>query len=198
MSTKAERTTKYIVETVAPIFTKHGYVGTSMSHLTEATGLTKVAIYGNFENKVALALSAFDHNRIQLFEIFDELLSIEGGALEKLFSLINFYRQYDVFTIPMGGCPILSVGVDAQNNNKLLAAACSETVNELEGKIALVLENGTKAGEIKIPVPPLQFAKQLYTMLSGAVAMATMTRDRKYLVNTIAYLTQLVNKEIKN
>ncbi|MGD1946604.1 MAG: TetR family transcriptional regulator C-terminal domain-containing protein [Croceivirga sp.] len=125
-------------------------------------------------------------------------MSIEGGALEKLFSLINFYRQYDVFTIPMGGCPILSVGVDAQNNNKLLAAACSETVNELEGKIALVLENGTKAGEIKIPVPPLQFAKQLYTMLSGAVAMATMTRDRKYLVNTIAYLTQLVNKEIKN
>jgi len=198
MSSKAERTTKYIIETVAPIFTKHGYVGTSMSHLTEATGLTKGAIYGNFENKEALALSAFEYNRNQLLAKFDELLSAEASAMEKIHSLINFYRQYDVFTVPMGGCPIVSVGVDAQNNNKLLAAACNETISELEGKIALVLENGVKSGEIKIPVPPLQFAKQLYTMLSGAVAMATMTRDRKYLVNTAVYLTHLVNQEIKN
>lgn len=197
MSTKAERTTKYIIETVAPIFTKHGYVGTSMSHLTEATGLTKGAIYGNFENKEALALSAFEYNRNQLLAKFDALLGVDGSAMDKLNSLLNFYRQYDVFTLPMGGCPILSVGVDAQGNNNLLAAACNETISELEGKIALVLENGVKANEIKIPVPPLQFAKQLYTMLSGAVAMATMTRDRKYLMNTVAYLSHLVANEIQ-
>ncbi len=197
MSTKAERTTKYIIETVAPIFTKHGYVGTSMSHLTEATGLTKGAIYGNFENKEALALSAFEYNRNQLLQKFDDLLATQGNAMDKIHALLNFYRQYDVFTMPMGGCPILNFGVDAQNNNNSLAAANRETVSELEGKIALVLENGVNSGEIKIPVPPLQFAKQLYTMLSGAVAMATMTRDRKYLVNTVAYLTHLVEKEIK-
>jgi len=197
MSSKAERTTQYIIETVAPIFSKHGYVGTSMSHLTDATGLTKGAIYGNFENKEALALSAFEYNRNQLLAKYDELLGVPGSALDKIESLINFYRQYDVFTLPLGGCPILNVGVDAQNNNKLLVAACHETINELEGKIALVLENGVNAGQIKIPVPPLQFAKQLYTMLQGAVSMATMTRDRKYLVNTITYLNHLVDKEIR-
>ena len=165
--------------------------------MTEATGLTKGAIYGNFENKEALALSAFEFNRNQVLAKFDALLSVDGNTMDKLHSLINFYRQYDVFTVPMGGCPVLSVGVDAQNNNRLLAAACNETINELEGKIALVIENGVKSGEIKISVPPLQFAKQLYTMLSGAVAMATMTRDRKYLVNTMAYLTHLVDNEIK-
>ncbi len=197
MSTKAERTTQYIIETVAPIFNKYGYVGTSMSHLTEATGLTKGAIYGNFENKEALALAAFEYNRAKLLDKFDELLGIEGSATDKITSLINFFRQYDVFTLPLGGCPILNIGVDAQHNNTLLAAACRETINILEGKIALVLENGVNAREIKIPVPPLQFAKQLYTMLQGAVAMATMTRDRKYLVNTTAYLNQLFQKEIK-
>ncbi len=197
MSTKAERTTQYIIETVAPIFNKYGYVGTSMSHLTEATGLTKGAIYGNFENKEALALAAFEYNRAKLLDKFDELLGVEGSATTKITSLINFFRQYDVFTLALGGCPILNIGVDAQHNNTLLAAACRETINILEGKIALVLENGVNAREIKIPVPPLQFAKQLYTMLQGAVAMATMTRDRKYLVNTTAYLNQLFQKEIK-
>lgn len=197
MSTKAERTTRYIIETVAPIFNKHGYIGTSMSHLTEATGLTKGAIYGNFENKEALALSSFEYLRNILLEKFDELLNVEGNALDKLFNYINFYRQYDVFTIPMGGCPILNISVDSQNNNSILAAACKETIKEIEGKIALVLENGKKADEIKLPVPPLQFAKQLYTIIQGAVAMGTVTRDRKYLINTATYLEHLIKQEIQ-
>ena len=197
MSTKAERTTAFIIETVAPVFNKHGYIGTSMSDLTEATGLTKGALYGNFENKEALALSAFQYNSNRLLNKVDEVLAIKGDALQKLFALTNFYRNYDIFTLEMGGCPILNVGVDAQHNNPLLSAATKEIIMTLEGKIALVLENGINNGELRLPVPPLQFAKQLFTMLQGAVAMSTMTRDRKYLINTVAYLEQLVKKEIK-
>ena len=198
MTKKAARTTAYIIETVAPIFNKHGYIGTSMSDLTEATGLTKGAIYGNFENKEALALSAFEHNRNLLLQAIDDKLDVGVEALAKLYSLLNFYKKYDVFTLPMGGCPILNVGVDAHANNKLLAAAVKETISEIGGKIALVLENGTKQNEIKLPVPPLQFAKQLFTMIQGAVAMSTMTQDRKYLVNTITYLEYLVKQELRN
>lgn len=198
MSTKAERTSAFIIETVAPVFNKHGYIGTSMSDLTEATGLTKGALYGNFENKEALALSAFEYNSKRLLGKFDEKLGIEGSALDKIFELMRFFRNYDIFTQEMGGCPILNVGVDAQHNNDLLSAANKETIKIIEGKIALVLENGVNAGELRLPVTPLQFAKQLYTMLQGAVAMSTMTRDRKYLMNTVAYLEQLVKKELRN
>jgi AcrR family transcriptional regulator len=197
MSTKAERTTRYIIETVAPIFNKHGYVGTSMSDLTDATGLTKGALYGNFENKEALALAAFEYNSTRLLTALEETLAIEGTALDKIFALTAFYRHYDEFTMEMGGCPILNTGVDAEHNNRLLAAAVRETVGIIEGKIALVLENGMKANEIRLPVTPLQFAKQLYTMLQGAVVMATLSRDRKYLINTVAYLDVLINREIK-
>lgn len=196
MSTKAERTTAYIIETVAPVFNKHGYVGTSMSDLTEATGLTKGALYGNFENKEALALSAFEYNRTILLNALDDVLAISGSSLEKINNLLAFYQKYDVFTLPMGGCPILNVGVDAQHNNKLLAAAVRETIKEIEGKIALVLENGVNNGEIKIPVTPLQFAKQLFTMIQGAISMSTVTMDRKYLLNTITYLEVLIKREL--
>ena len=197
MTTKAERTTAYIIETVAPIFNKHGYVGTSMSDLTDATGLTKGAIYGNFENKEALALAAFEYNSKKLLQALDGQLEVEGNALKKLNSLTDFYRHYDEFTLELGGCPVLNVGVDAQHNNKLLSSAAKETVRTIEGKIALVLENGVNNREISLPVPPLQFAKQLYTMIQGAVAMATINNDRKYLINTVAYLDVLIRNEIK-
>lgn len=197
MSTKAERTTAYIIETVAPVFNKHGYIGTSMSDLTEATGLTKGALYGNFENKEALALAAFEYSSKHLLETIDEKLDTEGNSLEKLFALTKFYRNYDIHTLDMGGCPVLNIGVDAQHNNELLKGAAKEIIKTIEGKIALVLENGVNNNELRLPVTPLQFAKQFYTMLQGAVAMATITGDRKYLMNTVAYLEQLVQKEIK-
>ena len=197
MSTKAERTTDFIIKIVAPIFNKHGYIGTSMSDLTEATGLTKGALYGNFENKEALALSAFEHNRKLLLDAIDDRLNVAGTSLDKLSSLTDLYKKYDSFTATMGGCPILNVGIDAQHNNKLLAAASRETIKEIEGKIALVLETGLNNGELKIPVTPLQFAKQMFTMLQGAISMATITHDRKYLLNTVAYLEVLMRQELK-
>lgn len=197
MSGKAERTTQYIIETVAPIFNRQGYVGTSMSDLTEATGLTKGAIYGNFENKEALALAAFEYNSKKLLSALDEVLQEPRTAVEKLGKLTGFYKKYDEFTGPLGGCPVLNTGVDAGYNNSLLAAAARETAGIIEGKIALVLENGVNNREVSLPVPPLQFAKQFFTMIQGAVAMATITQDRKYLLNTMAYLDLLVAKEIK-
>ena len=198
MSSKAEKTTAFIIETVAPVFNKHGYIGTSMSDLTEATGLTKGAIYGNFENKEALALSAFEYSSTKLFAKIDEVLASQKSAKDKIFALTEFYKTYDVFTKDIGGCPILNTGVDAQDNNRLLAAANREALKEIEGKIALVLENGVNDGEFKLPVAPLQFAKQLYTIIQGAVAMSTMSRDRKYLINTVTYLNVLVKRELKN
>ncbi len=198
MSTKAERTTAYIIETVAPVFNKHGYIGTSMSDLTEATGLTKGALYGNFENKEALALAAFEHNSKRLLGAVEERLGTSGTALERIFALTDFYRHYNDFNEDMGGCPVLNVGVDAKHNNAMLSAAVRETIKTIEGKIALVLENGVNTNELRLPVTPLQFAKQLFTMIQGAVSMATMTGDRKYLLNTVAYLEQLVKKELKN
>jgi len=197
MSGKARKTTAFIIETVAPVFNKHGYIGTSMSDLTEATGLTKGALYGNFENKEALALAGFEYSRNILLSAIDEQLAIEGKSLDKLFNLIKFYHKYDIFTLPLGGCPILNIGVDAQHNNRLLAAATKETIKEIEGKIALILENGVNNNEIHLPVTPLQFAKQMYTMIQGAIAMSTITKDRKYLLNTVAYLEVLIKKEIK-
>lgn len=197
MTTKAERTTAFIIETVAPIFNRQGYVGTSMSDLTEATGLTKGALYGNFENKEALALAAFQHNSNRLLEGLDAVVQSEGSARERLGALMDFYRHYDQFTHDMGGCPILNVGVDAQFNHRKLAAAARETGQHVEGKFALVLEEGIKAGEFRLSVPPLPFARQLFTMIMGAVSMATLTADRKYLHNTVSYLELLLSRELK-
>lgn len=197
MPSKAEKTTAFIIETVAPIFTKYGYVGTSMSALTEATGLTKGALYGNFKNKEDLALRAFEFSSSILIDAIEKTLETPGTASDRIAALTRFYKTYDDFIQSLGGCPLLHTGVDSKNNNADLNASAREVYRRIEGKIAAVLEEGVNAGQMHLPVTPLQFAKQLFTMLQGAVAMYTTTGDRKYLINTVAYLDVLIKREIQ-
>jgi len=49
--TKGELTRKRIVEAAAPIFNQHGYEGSSLNALMQATGLKKGGIYRHFASK---------------------------------------------------------------------------------------------------------------------------------------------------
>jgi len=59
--TKGEQTRRKIVEAAAPIFNQHGYEGSSLNALMEATGLKKGGIYRHFASKEELAAEAFDY-----------------------------------------------------------------------------------------------------------------------------------------
>lgn len=197
MSSKAERTTAYIIETVSPIFNRQGYVGTSLSDLTEATGLTKGAIYGNFENKGRIALQAYQHNSQRLLRALQEIMGdTREDVGEILLQITAFYRDYDLFTKDMGGCPIINTGIDALYNHRGLTQAVSETIKTIESDIADLVDRGVKSGKLKLTVAPIIFARQFFTMIQGAVSMSTLMQDRKYLVNTMNYLDLQLQREL--
>ncbi len=197
MPTKADRTKQFIIEKVAPLFNKHGYAATSLFNITEATGLTKGAIYGNFINKESLALAAYQYNSHNLISQLGKVIQSKTHPLEKLSAFTNFYKNYRQFTTPIGGCPILNVGVDALENNSALSDSVKETIKLLEKMVTKVLTNGIENEIIHVRVLPAQFSKQLITMLQGAVSMSSITGDYKYLTNTVMYLDQLIIREIK-
>ncbi|MEL6536474.1 MAG: TetR family transcriptional regulator, partial [Bacteroidota bacterium] len=45
------QTKELIITRAMPLFNTKGYTATSISDITNATGITKGAIYGNFQNK---------------------------------------------------------------------------------------------------------------------------------------------------
>ena len=145
MPTKADRTKQFIIEKVAPLFNKHGYAATSLFHITEATGLTKGAIYGNFTNKESLALAAYQFNSQNLINQLEKVIQAKTHPFEKLSAFTNFYKNYRQFTTPIGGCPILNIGVDALENNDALSDSVKETIKSLEKMVTKVLTNGIES-----------------------------------------------------
>ena len=196
MLTKAEKTTKFIIETVAPIFSKKGYASTSMSDITEATGLTKGAIYGNFENKEAIAIAAFQKNVNDLLKRI--VIHQEKGItpLEKLYLITDFYRKYDDHSKDLGGCPILNIGVDAKHQETKLLERVQYVINKTQNNIVKLVELAKNKGEVRKEVDSTKFSKLLYTRIQGAVFMSQTMRDNQYLIDAANDLDSIIGKEL--
>lgn len=196
MATKAELTSEHIIKTVAPIFNKHGYSGTSMSDLTKATGLTKGAIYGNFTNKEELAFVAFKYNVDRVVNQISQELSAIESPLNQLYGLTNFYRRYRAYTIEFGGCPIVNIGVDANHDNPALLERVQEVISKLQYLITKMIVKGQEAGEIKKDADAQKYGRLIYTIIEGAVFMTVTMNNDTYLNEMMNHIDAVVKAEL--
>ncbi|MEQ9289536.1 MAG: TetR/AcrR family transcriptional regulator [Cyclobacteriaceae bacterium] len=197
MPSKAERTSQFILESVAPVFNRRGYMATSMSEITKATGLTKGAVYGNFENKEQLALSAFEFN---IKKISDEIRSYTRqvkSPIDKLLALTKFYRNYHDYSNNLGGCPILNIGVDAKNNNPQLFKRVKQVIKEFQDNLTFLIQKGIDVGDIKPTVDAKKYASRIFALMEGSIFMAVTMNDRSYLTDMMDFIDHMINNELK-
>jgi len=197
MTTKAALTSQYILEIVAPIFNKNGYAATSLSDLTKATGLTKGSIYGNFKNKEELSIAAFKFTIKTLLGRISKHLELSSSPIQKLFLITDFYRNYYDYSKQLGGCPVINVGVDANNQNTFLLQKVKEVIQKIQDQLATIIENGIEAGEISSEINAMQYAKRMDTMIQGAIFMAYTMDDAFYLKDTMIQIDQMIHSELK-
>lgn len=197
MTTKSEETSKYILKTVGPIFNKNGYSGTSMSDLTEATGLTKGAIYGNFTNKEELAVQAFNYNVQFILKKIRAILEEIQSPISRLYALTNFYREYYNNNINFGGCPILNVGVDANNTNPVLFERAKYVATKLQGSIASMIQDGIDVGEINVTIDPKVYGGRIFSLIEGSVFTSIMMRNDSYLLDMMNHLDNMIKTELQ-
>lgn len=198
MKTKSEQTTAFIIEKTAPVFNKHGYVGTSLSDITQATGLTKGAIYGNFESKEHLALEAFNFNIRKVMGYIAERVKGEEKASAKLLAITGFYRNYYQFTIGLGGCPVLNVGIDSNHQNPALKERVNDVIKKLIQRIEDILRLGVEQKEFKSSVNTKQYATRIYSIIEGSVFTAVMMKDEKHLRDMMDFLDSMFAADLEN
>ncbi|MGS2764481.1 TetR/AcrR family transcriptional regulator [Sinomicrobium sp. M5D2P9] len=195
MLTKSERTSRFIIATTAPIFNRNGYAATSMSTITEATGLTKGAIYGNFKNKEELAIQAFRFNVKHVLQEVKEYQEQGSTPLQKLLLIVDFYSRYTDFSREMGGCPILNIGVDANHQNEKLLHGVRNIIRKIEKSLADIIEEGKNSGELKAGLDSSESARQMFSMIEGAIFMSLTMDDTSYIRSTTKILKHIIQGE---
>lgn len=198
MLTKSELTKQHIIEVSAPIFNQNGYAATSLSDITNATKLTKGAIYGNFKNKEDLAYSCFKYMFSYLMKPLSEHLKKNKSPIKKLFLITDFYRNYYPFSKKIGGCPIINIGVDANNRNSELIKKVRDVIQRIQDKLCTIIEDGIEAHEISSEINAMLYAKRIDTIIQGAIFMTYTMNDEFYIKDAMNYLDQIINNELKS
>lgn len=197
MASKAAHTTQFIIEKVAPVFNTMGYEATSMANITAATGLTKGAIYGNFENKEHLAIEAFNYNvRSVIWRLAAEMNAVES-VLAKFKVMTDFYRRYYNKTVDLGGCPLLNAGVDSNNFNSKIHKRVVIVLKKLQSNVAQIIEAGMENGELKPDLESKKLGARIVSLIQGAVFTANMLQSPQHLIDVMDFIDESILNDWK-
>jgi TetR/AcrR family transcriptional repressor of nem operon len=195
--TKAERTRQFIIEQTAPVFNKQGYAGTSLNDLTAATGLTKGAIYGNFENKEEVALAAFDHNLGLVLEGLRAGTNSTAPVREQLLAMPRFYRQRYPQLKQNGGCPILNAAVECDDAPpSALLQRVQDSLAKWHRNLVRLIEKGQQTGEIKPAAEAGRYANLFITLTEGGILVSKATGSSTALFTSLDHIEHLIETEL--
>ena len=189
---KAERTREFIIEKTAPIFNKKGFAGTSLSDMTEATGLTKGSIYGNFTDKDEVALAAFDYNTKTVSETVRAEMGKRSSYREKLMVYVDIYGNFLRYPFFQGGCPMLNTLLETDDTHPLLKERAVASLLRWADRITSLIKDGIAAGEFKADTEAEEEAVTIIALLEGAMFFTKATGKGTYKKGIMKSLEKLI------
>lgn len=189
---KAERTRQYIIERTAPVFNEKGYAGTSMSDLTDATGLTKGSIYGNFENKDEVALAVFDYNFGRVTAYLRERIIRHDNAIDRLLVYPKVYSDFLKIPFLKAGCPLLNTSVEADDTHPALREKAAQALTFWRKALENQVKRGIERKEIHKDTDPTEVAVILMSLIEGAVMQAKVHGRSTELRITMKHLEKFI------
>jgi TetR/AcrR family transcriptional regulator, transcriptional repressor for nem operon len=192
--TKSERTRQYIVESTAPLFNSKGFDGTSLAELTACTGLTKGALYGNFEDKDDIALAAFQYSIRKVKEMVKTELNGASTCKEQLTALLNFYSKY-VFDPPIaGGCPLLNTAIEADDYRISMRRVVVRELLQTVNFISDLVQRGIEASEFRSDISPKDIAYSIFCGIEGALMFSRVERSREPMDLIIKHCKKILDQ----
>lgn len=189
---KADRTKLFIIESVAEVFNKKGYAGTSMADVEVITGLSRGGIYAHFKNKEVLALAVFDYNLSKLYSVIETRIRKAYSAHDKLLVYARVYKTLAEDSLILGGSPILNTGSEADDTNSLLRERVAEASFKWQQLMILFIEEGKRSGEFKPDVDASQMAFSMLSLIEGGLLLARVTKDQSRMQQILDASQQMI------
>ncbi|TBO59480.1 TetR/AcrR family transcriptional regulator [Streptomyces kasugaensis] len=165
-------TRERLVESAQELLWERGYVGTSPKAILERAGVGQGSMYHHFAGKSALALAAIRRTAEGMRESAEECLSGPGTAYDRVAAYLLRERRV------LRGCPI---GRMAQDRDVVHSAELRQPLDEmfgwLRGRIAEVLTEGQRRGELAAALDPAATAAAVAAVVQGGYVLARAADD---------------------
>ena len=191
---KAQRTRRHIIEKTAPLFNMNGFDGTSLAELCRVTGLTKGALYGNFQDKEELASEAFRYTISKLRSVGSRSMLSQTTYRKRLDALLTFFLQAVLNPPVRGGCPLLNTAVEADDHRPSMRKAVVEELEKSVNTMTKLLNKGKESGEFKKDFNSREMAMLFFCAIEGAIMFSRVSASRE----PMAIVTKSLKSTIDN
>ena len=163
-----------VIACVVSVFREHGYEGTSIDRLKNATGLTAGSLYKAFKDKRGVFAAAFaqyvKHRQHDLASRLAEL----GTGRERIAGTLRFYLESASGLEGRKGCLVLATLVEATTLDGALHEKLSDTMAANRATLIAMLREGQQDGSIRADLLVEPCADLLLSLLQGFRALGKL------------------------
>jgi len=184
MSREKQFSEAQVLESVSDLFASHGYQGTSLAMLLDATGLGKQSLYNSFGDKRALYLKSIECAAARYAAVRDRMQAAADGRA----GVVAFFDHL------IGNCAagdparkscIVSAGLLEGVEDELIARTLRGRWLSTHELLRSSVERGQKDGSIRNPAPSAALADVLLSVMGGLRVSARADFDLPRLKQTV-------------
>lgn len=177
MSPESQDARNRIIEVAAELFLKQGYGATGIAQILEAAGVLRGSLYYHFPTKEDLLLATLEWRKRMLWpEVITPVFDRVDDPLERLFGVLDGYRQMLLICEFQMGCPIGNLALELSESNPRARGLLEENFENWKNAIRGCLEEAQSQGRLPEDMNPNDLAHYVLTVMEGAVMLARTYR----------------------
>ena len=189
-----QRTKKTIIDASCILFNTKGYKATSLSDITNASKLTKGAIYRHFHDKAELEQVSLTYMCQSIEDSLRKRIKSSPDTKAKLHSVMKYFKAYTNNPPFVGGCPLLNAAIESDDTDEKLKTVAKNIIQGMHKTIVTILKNGIKHGDVKANFNCSAFASMMIGALEGGIMMIKLTDNNNHLKSIVNYITNEINQ----
>lgn len=168
---KSERTKQYILEKASIILNEKGISGTTVDDVLEAADVARGCLYNHFKNKDTLCIETAEYLLTLNDQKNAEFINQKKTAKGKIHAYLKFNSD-PLNTVIQGGCPILNLAAEADDNNPVIKEKVKRTMIGAQKFFAGILNEGIRDGEFKDTLNSDEYAYKLFSSVQGGILIS--------------------------
>lgn len=172
MTTTAQASTRdRLVEAARELFWVQGYEATSVAEILQKAQVNSGSLYYHFKNKEEVLLAVLERYKEMLWpEVIEPVFARVSDPIERIFGILDGYRQGLIYMVFTGGCPIGNLGIEVGDHHPLARKKIAENFEGWCGWIGKCLDDASD--QLPASVDRAQLAQFVLTVMEGGVMQA--------------------------
>ncbi len=188
---KGDITREHILDAALDLIHTRGFSGTSMSDITEATGVKKGNLYFHFSSKEDLVYALIEKAGDD-FNAYIAKHTRGSNAREKIFAGIEALFRFHKKRNFVGGCIFGNTALEMGDNNPRFEALIRDIFDGWIHDFARLIRRGQEEGDIPEKFVPEVTARHIVATLEGAIMLTRISKNPSHYRDCIDSLKHIL------